>query len=200
MVTNQALDNPPLTSSQHWAQRWVRPIGLFGVDLGSANPERLGLIARTSAMAYKDSNKTVPQIARELGVDYLLESSVRKSHEQMRFTAQLIRAQDQTHLWAHSYDHSLTGVLLVQGELARAVPDEIQVGLPSSAAARLSSTRAVQAQAYDDYLKGRFFWNKRTAAAMTTAESYFRSGHRSRPKLCSCLCELNTIRLQTNSQ
>ena len=142
-------------------------------NLGSANPPRLGVIARTSSMAYKDTKKTVQDIGKELHVDYVLESSLRGSPGQMRFTAQLIRAQDQTHIWAHTYDYSLKDVLSLQGDLARAVAAEIPIGLPPESLARLSSSRAVQPQAYDAYLRGRFFWNKRTAPALTTARSYF---------------------------
>lgn len=142
-------------------------------NLGSANPQELGVIARTSSMAYKDSKKTVQDIGKELRADYVLESSLRESSGQMRFTAQLIRTQDQTHVWTHSYDYPLENVLSLQLELARAVAAEIPIGLPAETSARLSSARAVQPRAHDAYLKGRFFWNKRTIPAMSTAESYF---------------------------
>jgi TolB-like protein/DNA-binding winged helix-turn-helix (wHTH) protein/Tfp pilus assembly protein PilF len=142
-------------------------------DLGSLNPQRLGVIARTSAMAYKQKNKTVQEIARELGVNYVLETSLRTGPGQVRFTAQLIRTQDQTHMWAHNYDRPMTNVLALQGELAHAVAEEIRIGLTPEVAARLASPRAVQPEAYDAYLKGRFYWNKRTLEAMTAAESYF---------------------------
>jgi TolB-like protein/DNA-binding winged helix-turn-helix (wHTH) protein/Tfp pilus assembly protein PilF len=142
-------------------------------NLGSANPSRLGVIARTSSMAYKDTKKTVRDIGKELHVDYVLESSLRESSGQMRFTAQLIHAQDQTHVWAHSYDYSLKDVLSLQNDLATAVTAEIPIGLPPESLARLSSAQAVQPQAYDAYLRGRFFWNKRTAPTLTTARIYF---------------------------
>jgi TolB-like protein len=73
-------------------------------DLGELNPERLGVIARTSAAAYKHTNKTIAQIGRELGVDYILEGSVRREGGVARISAQLIRVKDQVHLWAHNYD------------------------------------------------------------------------------------------------
>jgi TolB-like protein/DNA-binding winged helix-turn-helix (wHTH) protein/Tfp pilus assembly protein PilF len=142
-------------------------------NLGSANPPRLGVIARTSSMAYKDTKKTVQDIGRELHVDYVLESSLREGSGQIRFTAQLIRAQDQTHVWAHSYDYPLKDVLSLQGELARAVAAEIPFGLPPESLARLPSAQAVRPEAYDAYLRGRFFWNKRTAPTLTTARNYF---------------------------
>jgi TolB-like protein/DNA-binding winged helix-turn-helix (wHTH) protein len=142
-------------------------------DLGSLNPERLGVIARTSAMAYKQRNKTVQEIAHELGVDYVLETSLREGSGHVRFTAQLIRTQDQTHVWAHNYDRPLTDVLALQGELARAVAEEIRVGLAPEVAARLSSPRAVEPAAYDAFIRGRYHWNERSAAEVRSAIKYF---------------------------
>lgn len=142
-------------------------------DLGSLNPQRLGVIARTSAMAYKQRNRTVEEIARELRVDYVLETSLREASGQVRFTAQLIRTQDQTHVWAEKYDRPMTDVLSLQSELARAVVEEIRIGLAPEATVRLTSAHTVRPEAYDAYLKGRFFWNKRTLDAMNIAEGYF---------------------------
>jgi TolB-like protein/DNA-binding winged helix-turn-helix (wHTH) protein/Tfp pilus assembly protein PilF len=142
-------------------------------DLGRLNPDRLGVIARTSSMAYKQSNKTIQQIARELSVDYVLEASLREGAGQIRFTAQLIRTQDQTHLWAQTYDRAMADILALQSDLARTVAEQIRVELPQAVAARLASSRAVSPQAYDAYAKGRYFWNKRTTDSMTIAERYF---------------------------
>lgn len=142
-------------------------------ELGSVNPERLAVIARTSAMTYKQTNKTVGQIGKELGVDYVLESSLRAGSGQVRFTAQLIRTRDQTHLWTHNYNRTMADVLVLQDELARAVAEQIQIKLPQSAATRLASSRAVKPEAYDAYSKGRYFWNQRTPEAMTISEGYF---------------------------
>jgi TolB-like protein/DNA-binding winged helix-turn-helix (wHTH) protein/Flp pilus assembly protein TadD len=142
-------------------------------DLGRLNPDRLGVIARTSSMAYKQSNKTIQQIARELNVDYVLEASLREGAGQIRFTAQLIRTQDQTHLWAQTYDRPMADILALQSELARTVAEQMRVGLPRAVAARLAVPRAVSPQAYDAYAKGRYFWNRRTTESMTIAERYF---------------------------
>jgi TolB-like protein/DNA-binding winged helix-turn-helix (wHTH) protein/Tfp pilus assembly protein PilF len=142
-------------------------------ELGNLNPERLRVIARTSSMAYKQSNKTVQEIAHELGVDYVLESSLREGSGQVRFTTQLIRTQDQTHVWAHNYDRPMADALALQVELAKAVADEIRVELRPQAEARLASRRPTQPEAYDAYLKGRFFWNKRTPESMKIALTYF---------------------------
>jgi TolB-like protein/DNA-binding winged helix-turn-helix (wHTH) protein/Tfp pilus assembly protein PilF len=142
-------------------------------DLGRLNPERLGVIARTSAMVYKQGNKSIQQIARELNVDYVLEASVREGSGQIRFTAQLIRTQDQTHVWAQNYDRPMTDILALQSDLARTVAEQIRVELPPGVAARLAATRPVSPQAYDAYSKGRYFWNKRTTESLRLAERYF---------------------------
>jgi len=144
-------------------------------DLGSLNPERLGVIARTSAMAYKQSHKTVKEIGKELGVDYVLETSLREGTGNVRFTAQLIRTQDQTHIWAHKYDRPTSDVLALQAELAQTVAEQVQVELPQPMAARIASVSAVKPEAYDAYSKGRFYWNQRTPSAMITSEKYFQT-------------------------
>lgn len=151
-------------------------------DLGSLNPLQLGVIARTSSMAYKETNKTIRDIGRELQADYVLESSLREGSGNVRFTAQLIRTQDQTHVWARNYDRSVSDVLALQSELARAVAEEIRIALPSEVAARLSSPTVVSPEAYDNYLKGRFFWNKRTPEALITAEHYFHEAVQTEPQ------------------
>jgi TolB-like protein/DNA-binding winged helix-turn-helix (wHTH) protein/Tfp pilus assembly protein PilF len=150
-------------------------------DLGRLNPDRLAVIARTSSMAYKQTNKTIQQIARELNVDYVLESSLREGAGRIRFTAQLIRTQDQTHLWAQTYDRPLADILALQSDLARTVAEQIRVELPQAVAARLASSRVVSPQAYDAYAKGRYFWNKRTTESLTIAERYFQQAIQSDP-------------------
>ncbi|MGA2730886.1 MAG: winged helix-turn-helix domain-containing protein, partial [Terracidiphilus sp.] len=98
-------------------------------DLGELNPERLGVIARTSAATYKHTNKTIAQIGHELGVDYILEGSVRREGGVARISAQLIRVKDQVHLWAHNYDRETGGLLALQNELGRAIAQHVQVKL-----------------------------------------------------------------------
>jgi TolB-like protein/DNA-binding winged helix-turn-helix (wHTH) protein len=142
-------------------------------ELGSMNPQRLGVIARTSAMAYKQKSKTVQEIAKELHVEYVVEASLREGSGHVRFTAQLIRTQDQTHVWAHSYDRPLADVLALQGELARAVADEVRVDLAPEVAARLAQPRAVHPEAYEAYVRGRYHWNERTAPEVRSAIGFF---------------------------
>ena len=145
-------------------------------QLGSRDPERLGVIARTSVMRYKDSQLPLDQIERELGVQYLLEGSVRRDSNEVRIAAQLIRASDQTHLWARQYDRDLTGLLTLQGEIAQQIADEIlsSLGHPAPAASTRPPRTAHDYEAYDLYLKGQYFLNKRTVADLERAMGYFR--------------------------
>jgi TolB-like protein/DNA-binding winged helix-turn-helix (wHTH) protein/Tfp pilus assembly protein PilF len=142
-------------------------------QLGSLEPDRLGVIARTSAMQYKDSHKDVRQISRELGVDYVLEGSVRREGHRVRITAQLIQSRDQTHVWAKEYDRNLSDILALQSDVAGAVAREIQLRLTPKQSARLAGAPAVDPDAYELYLKGRYFWNKRNEAAYVKAIDYF---------------------------
>jgi TolB-like protein/DNA-binding winged helix-turn-helix (wHTH) protein/thioredoxin-like negative regulator of GroEL len=142
-------------------------------ELGTLNPSKLAVIARTSSMAYKQTTKTVGQIGQELGVDYVLEASLRGGPGEMRFTAQLIRTSDQTHVWAHTYERPVEDVIALQGELARAVAEEIRLGLPAQQEVHLSTRRTIQRDAYDAYVQGRYHWNERSAKEVQTAISFF---------------------------
>jgi TolB-like protein/DNA-binding winged helix-turn-helix (wHTH) protein/Tfp pilus assembly protein PilF len=142
-------------------------------DLGQLSPERLGIVARTSAMAYKHSNKTVSQIGHELGVDYILEGSVRREGDEARVSAQLIRVSDQTHLWAQNYQRNLHDLLQIENELGTAIARQVQVNLTSQQIVDLSKMRTVNPEAYDLYLKGRFYWNERNPAAIKESIGYF---------------------------
>ncbi len=126
------------------------------------DPERLGVIARTSAMQYKGTTKNVQQIGRELGVGYILESSVRREANRVRITAQLVRVSDQTHVWAQSYERDVREILPLESEVTQAIAREIRIKLSPQAQAHLASARAVDPEALQLYMKGRYFWNKRT--------------------------------------
>jgi TolB-like protein/Tfp pilus assembly protein PilF len=133
-------------------------------QLARLSPQRLGVIARTSAMQFKSTRKGIAQIGSELGVDVVLEGSVRRERDRVRITAQLIRVSDESHLWAQSYERALHDVLQVQAEVARAVAREIQIQLTPHEKQRSNpdTTRPVNPQAYELYLRGRHFWNRRT--------------------------------------
>ncbi len=133
----------------------------------------LRVISRTSVMAYKNVRKSLPQIARELNVDAVVEGSVSRSGERVRITAQLIRVPADTHMWAQSYDEDLQDTLALQSKVARDVAEQISVTLNRQEQAALVKSKSVNPEAYEDYLKGRYFWNKRTADGLKKAIEYF---------------------------
>jgi len=145
-------------------------------QLGRLDPERLGVIARTSVMHYKHGQEQLEQIGRELGVQYVLEGSVRRDSSRVRITAQLIQVRDQTHLWSREYDRELSNLLVLQGEIAQEIADEIQLTLGE----RKRNDHVLQPslspqsyEAHEFYLKGRYFLNKRTAESLQQAIEYF---------------------------
>jgi len=147
-------------------------------ELTRLNQDHLGVIARTSIMVYKQRPKPLDQIGRELGVQYVMEGSVRRDSSRVRITAELIQVKDQTHLWAREYDRELNNSLALQSEIAQEIGDEIQISLGDSngvkAANHLASSHSTASyEAYDLYLKGRYFWNKRTTAGFLQAANYF---------------------------
>jgi TolB-like protein/DNA-binding winged helix-turn-helix (wHTH) protein len=147
-------------------------------ELGRLDPEHLGVIGRTSVMLYKQNPKPLDQIGRELGVQYVLEGSVRRDSGNIRITAQLIQVKDQTHVWARQYDRELKNLLAVQAEIAQEVTDEITLTLGDRRAATAASHSTVMHpptsyEAYDLYLEGRYFWNKRSKEGFKRAADYF---------------------------
>jgi len=122
-------------------------------QLGQLQPSRLGVIARTSAMRYKNTKETIAQIGRELGVGYVLEGSVRHAGSRVRITAQLIQSGDQTHLWAESYDATVTDILKVQTEIAQRITGSLQLELIPERASS-SATARFDPEAYRKYLLG----------------------------------------------
>src|SRR5271156_4330849 len=140
-------------------------------DLGQISALRV--ISRTSVMTYKHARKPLPEIARELNVDAVVEGTVLRSGDRVRISAQLIEAASDKHLWAQSYEGELRDALELQSKVARAIADQIQIKLNPQERAALKNVRKVDAQAYDSYLKGRYFWNKRTADGLKVARAYF---------------------------
>ena len=120
----------------------------------------LRVISRTSAMQYKGAQKALPEIAKELNVDAVVEGSVMRSGGRIRITAQLIQARTDQHLWAETYERDLGDVLRLQREVAQTIAQQIRVQLTPQQVARLSSARAVNPRAYELYLKGRFEWSR----------------------------------------
>jgi len=145
-------------------------------QLGNLDASHLGVIARTSVMHYKHSQEPLDQIGRELGVKYVLEGSIRRDSDRVRITAQLIQLSDQTHLWARQYDRELRDLLALQGEIAHEVSDEIQIALWDHKPITRPAQQPFSPQnydAYDLYLKGLYFWNKRTTEGFQRAIDYY---------------------------
>lgn len=138
-----------------------------------AKIKALRVISRTSAMQYKGARKSLPQIARELSVDAVIEGSVLRSGDRIRITAQLIHAASDQHLWAESYERDFRDILSVQSEIARRVAEEVKIILTPEERARLGNIRQVNPEAHELYLKARYHWNKRTEDSVKKALSYF---------------------------
>jgi TolB-like protein/DNA-binding winged helix-turn-helix (wHTH) protein/tetratricopeptide (TPR) repeat protein len=133
----------------------------------------LRVISRTSAMHFRGTHETLPEIGRELSVDAVVEGSITRSENRVRITAQLIEAPSDRHLWAKSYERDLKDVLTLQDEVTRDIAEEIRVKLTPEERTRLATVRPVDPAAHEDYLRGRFFWNLRTEKDLTKAKEYF---------------------------
>jgi TolB-like protein/DNA-binding winged helix-turn-helix (wHTH) protein/Tfp pilus assembly protein PilF len=131
------------------------------------------VISRTSAIQYKGTHKTLPQIARELNVDGVVEGTVLRAGDRIRIRAQLIYAPADRHVWAQAYERDSKDVLTMQANLAQDIASEIQLKLTSQQQASLSALRPVDPEAHELYLKGRFFWNKRDPSGFAKAIDYF---------------------------
>ena len=133
----------------------------------------LRVISLTSVMAYKEARKPLPAIARELGVDAIVEGSVLRAGERVRVSAQLVEAAGDRHLWSNAYDRPLGDVLDLHSEVSRAIAEELRAHLTPNERVRLAGTRPVRPAAYEGYLRGRFFWNKRSPEGIARAIACF---------------------------
>ncbi len=133
----------------------------------------LRVISRTSSMEYKGTHKTLSEIARNLNVDAVVEGTVLRSGDRVRITAELVQVSTDRHLWAETYESQLGDVLALQSRVASAIVNEIRINLTPEEQQRLASTRSVSAEGYEDYLKGRYYWNKRSQQGLTKAIEYF---------------------------
>jgi TolB-like protein/DNA-binding winged helix-turn-helix (wHTH) protein/Flp pilus assembly protein TadD len=133
----------------------------------------LRVISRTSAMSYKKTPKPLAEIARELDVQAVVEGSVLHVGDRVRITAQLIRVPADEHLWAHAYEGSFRDAFELQNEVSQAVATQIQAAVSGPEQTILRKSKPVSSEAYQAYLKGRYFWNKRDAAGLNSAIEYF---------------------------
>ncbi len=143
-------------------------------ELSRVSPGRLEVIARTSAMQYKRTGKSVAQIGRELNVSYLLEGSVREFGDRVRVTTQLVRASDAGHVWSGEYDRDVRDALQLQQQVAMAIAGEIKLTLSPQASARPRNAHEVNPEAYRQYLLGRKYWNERIPSSLTKSVACFR--------------------------
>ena len=149
--------------------------------LGSLRPGRLDVIARTSAMHFKNTMETAPQIGRELRVEYLLESTVQQSGSGLRITAQLIHASDARHVWAGEFDLRSNDLTRSQQDVAAAIADNVQLTLAPPSGTRARVVRTANPEAYRYYLLGRYYWNKRNREGLQSARTYFERAIKSDP-------------------
>lgn len=141
----------------------------------------LKVISRTSVMQYKGKRGSLPEIARTLGVDAVIEGSVQRSEGRVKVTAQLIHAATDTHIWSRSYEREMTDILKLQSDVAQAVAREVRVQLSPPEQNRLSSARSIDSKASEAYLKGRYHLQKLNEADLALAVGYFSEAIRIEP-------------------
>jgi len=133
----------------------------------------LKVISRTSTQHFKSAPENLPQIAKQLGVTNILEGSVQRVADQVRVNVQLINALTDEHIWADTYDRKLTDIFAVESEIAQAIAQALQATLTGSEKSSIAKKPTENPEAYELYLKGRFFWNKRTGVDLRKAIDYF---------------------------
>lgn len=164
-------------------------------ELGSLDPHHLGVIARTSAMQYKHGTKDMAHVSHELGVGYVLEGSVRRSGNDIRVTAQLIRSSDQTHLWAQSYNGDLSDVLKLESNIGLEVAGQIRLVLSEETHERLKVIGRVNPEAHDAYLRGLQGWNQRSREGFQEAIADFTRATELDPNYASAYSALARVYL-----
>ena len=143
------------------------------VSLGRIDPERVSVIGRTSMIAYRGTTKSLAQIGRELGTDYLVESSLRAESSHLRITARLIRVRDQVQIWSDSFDSNTSSILGLQQEISSAIAEQVRTRLSPERQRAIARRHTQNADAYDFFLRGRHFLNQRTPEAMQRAIDSF---------------------------
>jgi len=146
-----------------------------------AQVRSLRVISRTSIMTYKGTKKKLPEIARELNVDAVVEGSVMRSGDQVQVTAQLIEASTDTHLWAETFEGTQRDLLVLQNRMAQAIVQHVRVALTPEEKLRLATVHFVSPESHEDYLQGRYFWNRRTPAALLASIELYEKATRADP-------------------
>ena len=142
-------------------------------QLGRLNPAQLGVIAFTTARQYRNTGKGIDQIGKELGVDFIVEGSVRRAGDRVRITTQLIQVSDQSHLWAEAHNRTLDDIISIQIDVAERVAQALAVELLASNKAVMKRTATHNSAAYEAYLRGRYYFNRRTEEDFRRAFRYF---------------------------
>src|SRR5881398_1993484 len=133
----------------------------------------LKVISRTSTQHFKSTSDNLPQIAKQLGVAHILEGSVQKAADQVRVNVQLINAMTDAHLWAETYDRKLTDIFAVESDIAKTIAETLQAKITGSEKNSIAKAPTANPEAYELYLKGRFFWNKRSGVDLRKAIEFF---------------------------
>jgi TolB-like protein/DNA-binding winged helix-turn-helix (wHTH) protein/Tfp pilus assembly protein PilF len=169
-------------------------------QLAELQPSRLGVIARTSVMSFKHADRNIGHVGTQLGVQYILEGSLRQSQDRVRITAQLIQVKDQTHLWAQDYDRDLGDTLMLERQVSADVAREIQLRLTSEQRASLTQSRAIDPEAHELYLKGLFYRNKLAEEDLKKSLEYFNGAVQKDPNYAEAHAGLaNAYRLLMNA-
>jgi TolB-like protein/Tfp pilus assembly protein PilF len=142
----------------------------------------LRVVSRSTAMAYKGTHKPLPQIASELSVDAVVEGTVLRVGNRVRITAELVQVSTDQHLWADTYESPIGDVLALQNRVSSAIVDQIRINLTKEDKERLAQKPSVSPEAYEDYLKGRYYWNKRSGDGFEKAIGYFEEATRKDPQ------------------
>jgi TolB-like protein/Tfp pilus assembly protein PilF len=142
----------------------------------------LKVVSRTSTVRYKRSSDNLPQIAKQLGVANVLEGGVQRTADEVRVNVQLIKAENDAHLWADTFDRKLTDIFAVESEIAQTVAETLRAKLSGSEQHAIAARPTENTEAYQLYLKGRFFWNKRTGQNLNKAADYFNQAIAADPK------------------
>jgi TolB-like protein/Tfp pilus assembly protein PilF len=161
--------------------------------LGKLHPEGLSVIARSSVMRYLGKNIPIDQIGRELEVDYVLEGSAQREGDRIRIATELIEVAAQTQLWADAFDRELSGILMVQSEIAREVANALALKLLPNELQRLTSADTVNSAAYEAYLKGSMHWTTATPEGFDSAERYFKQALEEDPSYAEAYAGLASV-------
>jgi TolB-like protein/DNA-binding winged helix-turn-helix (wHTH) protein/Tfp pilus assembly protein PilF len=147
-----------------------------------AKVRSLRITSRTSSMEYKGTHKPLSEIARELNVDAVVEGTVQRSGGNVRITAELVQTSSDRALWAETYENQVGDILALQQQVANAIVRQIQIELTPQEQQALTATQSISPEAYEDYLKGKYYWNRRSEASLTKAINYFELATKDEPQ------------------